>query len=158
VAQIAWIWRQYGFVATDCPNRLDRILVACHLSPSVSEATRCIKQGSVRFRRNHDEPWQSPREPRMALPTGWPYSLRVGKDSLRLLTREGRDGWDCFLTWAEVMLPEAHQGIRSWTNLVDRGRIGWWSYWLDKLQKFWETHCANTTGMARCPASHGQKA
>jgi S4 domain len=133
-----WFWRQKGhFEVLDCENRLDRILVASGLSPSVAEATRLIKQGSVRARRNYDEDWAAIKNPRACLSEGWPWEVRVGRSALRMLPREGRDGWDCYPTHAELMFPLEHQGLRSWRALMLWGRVPFWPYWQDQWEKFW---------------------
>lgn len=138
-----WVWRwqpakqSYGFQLLECPNRLDQILVRTHLSPSGAEATRLIKQGSVRFRRSELEDWQSSKEPRMPLPVGKPWVVRVGKSPIRLIPREGRDGWDCLSSAAELMFPEPYQGLRSWEDIMLRDTVGWKSHLLDRLEKSW---------------------
>lgn len=148
-----WIWQRTLFEVLDCPNRLDRILVAAHLSPSIAESTRLIKQGSVRWRRHYDGPWEPIRNYRAPLQEGWPWEVRVGHGPLRLLPREGRDGWDQYGTHIECMFPLGHQGLRSWTDLLANGQIAPWPYWRER----WERFCANTFGVDRGPASSPQE-
>jgi hypothetical protein len=161
-----WFWNsgQERFKTLDCPNRLDQILVRTGLSPSVAEATRLIKQGSVRLRPGDCGicvlsqeatsaeakfekffAWRAISAPRWALPMGRLWQVRVGKSPLRLLPREGQAGWDCFQTTAELMFPLPYQGLRCWTDLMRLERIRWHSPWLDRLERFY----AHALGMAQ---------
>jgi len=94
----------------DVPNRIDKLLVVAGMAQSVSEATRLLKGGGVAVDR------QRVIDPRFAIPVGKPVLLKVGKSTWRLVPREGRQGWDGFRTWREVMIPAPEQKFEFWKN------------------------------------------
>lgn len=126
-----WIWCYEGWKVVDSPNRVDRILVAAGIASSIADATRLIKQGAIRV------DGQQVREPRTPLREGFPCLVRVGRHPLRMMAREGRDGWDIFPAAREVMFPLPQQGLRSWNDIWGHDRLRWLPYWLDRLEQFW---------------------
>lgn len=113
-----WMWKNDVLIDLgEIPNRMDKILVAAGLTSTTSEATRLIKGNGVRFKQGLA--WEPVPDPRTKLPEGKPVIVRIGKTSWRLVPREGRDGWDGFPTYREVMIPIENQDFEFWKVQVD---------------------------------------
>lgn len=113
-----WMWKNDVLIDLgEIPNRMDKILVAAGLTSTTSEATRLIKGNGVRFKQSLT--WEPVPDPRTKLPEGKPVIIRIGKTSWRLVPREGRDGWDGFPTYREVMIPTANQDFEFWKGIDD---------------------------------------
>jgi ribosomal protein S4 len=110
------MWNSWGeLVKVEAENRPDKVLVAAGLAQSVSEATRLIKGGGVTFKVGLT--WEKITNPRTPISEGRIVTLKIGKTSWRLVPREGRDGWDGFPTWREIMFPLESQEFEFWKSL-----------------------------------------
>lgn len=92
-----WLWNpkwmtveERGFIEIDVPSfQMDRVLVACGIVDSRTNAQRLLKSNSISWRRDDGVmDWTKVTEWKQELESGWPIVLRVGDGHWRTLQVE----------------------------------------------------------------------
>jgi hypothetical protein len=92
-----WLWNpkwrtveERGFIEVDAASfQMDRVLVACGIVDSRTNAQRLLKSNSISWRRDENVmDWTKVTDFRQELEPGWPIVLRVGDGHWRTLQVE----------------------------------------------------------------------
>lgn len=124
-----WLWQSLGppythgeFCEVECPNVLDKLVLACGLANSRSEAQRLINKGEINIKRDAvgTGPFETLRDWKATIPAGWPYWVRRGHKPYPMQL---------------LMFPVSGQSRFLWSQFWNDEPMSWWSWRLSGFCK-----------------------
>lgn len=108
-----WLWEGDEFQEVDCPNTLDRVVIACGLAKTRAEAQRAIARGEIGWTVDQRGHFITLRDWAAPVFTGWPIILRRGRR---------------FYGHRVLMIPFDFQNRFLWSRIWREERCSWWSW------------------------------